>query len=77
AAHPAATLVQQAAAPAGATAPNVPREFLDLAATCLCHSEPQRLSLLYRLLWRITHGERAVLTNPADADVLRAMALAQ
>ncbi|HEL3813733.1 TPA: UdgX family uracil-DNA binding protein [Stenotrophomonas maltophilia] len=69
--------VQQAAAPAGATAPNVPRKFLDLAATCLCHSEPQRLSLLYRLLWRITHGERAVLTNPADADVLRAMALAQ
>jgi putative DNA modification/repair radical SAM protein len=33
--------------------------------------------LLYRLLWRITHGERSVLTNPADADVLRATALAQ
>ncbi|WP_164137460.1 UdgX family uracil-DNA binding protein [Stenotrophomonas maltophilia] len=69
--------VQQAPVPANAGAPSVPRDFLELAATCLCHSEPQRLSLLYRLLWRITHGERSVLTNPADADVLRATALAQ
>ncbi len=69
--------VQQAPVAAQASVPGVPREFLELADTCLCHSEPQRLSLLYRLLWRITHGERTVLTNPADADVLRAMTLAQ
>ena len=30
-----------------------------------------------RLLWRIAHGERSVLSNPADADVLRAMTMAQ
>ncbi|MCF7751447.1 UdgX family uracil-DNA binding protein [Bacillus subtilis subsp. subtilis] len=55
----------------------VPRDFLELAATCLCHREPQRLALLYRMLWRITRGERRLLTNPADPDVVRAMDLAQ
>ncbi|MEG2805239.1 UdgX family uracil-DNA binding protein [Stenotrophomonas sp.] len=64
-------------ADAPARVPAVPRDFLELAATCLCHGEPQRLALLYRMLWRITHGQRGLLTNPADPDVLRAMALAQ
>ncbi|WP_423179013.1 MULTISPECIES: UdgX family uracil-DNA binding protein [unclassified Stenotrophomonas] len=72
-----APAVQQAPMLAEAGAPNVPRDFLELAATCLCHRDPQRLALLYRLLWRITHDERSVLSNPADADVLRATALAQ
>ncbi len=63
--------------PAPGAQPGVPRDFLELAATVLCHRDPQRMALLYRLLWRITHGERAVLSNPTDADVLRAMALAQ
>ncbi len=72
-----APAVQQAPLPDGATVPNVPRDFVELAATCLCHRDPQRLPLLYRLLWRIAHGERTVLSNPADADVLRLMALAQ
>ncbi|WP_343649643.1 UdgX family uracil-DNA binding protein [Stenotrophomonas sp.] len=65
------------ASPAPGAQPGVPRDFLELAATVLCHREPHRMALLYRLLWRITHGERAVLSNPTDADVLRAMALAQ
>ena len=56
---------------------SVPRAFLELAETCLCHRDPQRMPLLYRMLWRIRHGERALLSNPADADVLRAMAMAQ
>ena len=60
-----------------AAALRVPRGFMDLAATVICHRDRQRLPLLYRLLWRITHGERDVLSNPADADVVRAMALAQ
>lgn len=72
-----APAVQRAPMLADASAPNVPRDFLELAATCLCHRDPQRLALLYRLLWRIVHGERSVLSNPADADVLRATALAQ
>ncbi|MGE6332045.1 UdgX family uracil-DNA binding protein [Stenotrophomonas sp. NPDC077659] len=72
-----APAVQGAPLPADASVPSVPRDFMELASTCLCHREPQRLALLYRLLWRIAHGERSVLSNPADADVLRAMALAQ
>jgi len=55
----------------------VSKVFVELAAICLCHRDPQRMSLLYRMLWRITHGERSLLSNPADADVLRAMALSQ
>ena len=66
-------------APAASTdaATYVSRAFVELAATCLCHSDPQRMSLLYRMLWRIAGGERALLSNPADVDVLRAMAMAQ
>ena len=60
-----------------ATTVAVPKDFVELAATCLCHRDPQRIPLLYRMLWRITHGERALLSNPADPDVIRAMALAQ
>jgi len=56
---------------------HVSKTFIELAATCLCHRDPQRMPLLYRMLWRITHGERSLLSNPADADVLRAMALSQ
>ncbi len=63
---------------ASAEAPiHVSKTFIELAATCLCHRDPQRMPLLYRMLWRITHGERSLLSNPADADVLRAMALSQ
>ncbi|HAL23858.1 MAG TPA: uracil-DNA glycosylase [Stenotrophomonas sp.] len=71
------TLPDATANPAQGAQPGVPRDFLELAATVLCHRDPQRMALLYRLLWRITHGERAVLSNPTDADVLRAMAMAQ
>jgi len=60
-----------------APGPRVSRDFLELAATVLCHSDAQRLPLLYRILWRIAHGERSVLSNPTDADVLRAHAMAQ
>ena len=52
-----APAVQQAPMLADAGAPNVPRDFLELAATCPCHRDPQRLAVLYRLLWRIAHGE--------------------
>src|SRR5690606_35700762 len=56
-------------ATAGARAPRVPREFLDLAALVIAHADPQRHALLYRLLWRIAHGERALLAMVTDDDV--------
>lgn len=55
----------------------VSKAFVELAATCLCHRDPQRLPLLYRMLWRIAHGERGLLATPTDPDVLGATALSQ
>lgn len=57
--------------------PTVSRAFLDLASTVMCHSSPQRLSLLYRLLWRQLEGERHLLANPTDADVVTVNVLAK
>lgn len=64
-------------APALHASPRVPRAFLDIAGTVLCHRDAQRHGLLYRLLWRITHGEPHVLATPTDADTRWAMQLAQ
>ena len=58
-------------------APRVSRAFLQLADTVICHGEPQRLALLYRLLWRTVHEGPGLLGNPVDADVRKAQALAQ
>jgi uracil-DNA glycosylase len=64
-----------AALPIPAKGPAVPAAFVDLAATVLAHRDPHRHALLYRLLWRITHGEKWLLANPLDPDVMRATAL--
>jgi len=48
---------------------SVPREFLSLADTVLAHADPRRHSVLYRLVWRITHGERHLLSIATDDDV--------
>ena len=64
-------------APPVMASPRVPRTFLELAASVLCHREPQRHALLYRLLWRIAHGEPQLLATPTDAGTRRAMQLAQ
>jgi DNA polymerase len=63
-------------APAG-RAPSVPREFLTLAETVLAHREPGRHALLYRLLWRLVHGEPGLLGDPLDPDVHAARVLAK
>jgi uracil-DNA glycosylase len=55
----------------------VPRAFIDLAAVVIRHRDATRFALLYRLLWRITHGEPELLRIPTDPDVLRAEAMAK
>jgi len=47
----------------------VPKAFIDCATRVACHSDPRRWRLLYRVLWRITHGEPALLRIVVDADV--------
>jgi probable DNA metabolism protein len=49
----------------------VPREFLRLASAVACHRAPSRWDDLYRVLWRLTHGEPSLLEVSTDADVHR------
>jgi DNA polymerase len=46
---------------------SVPRQFLDLAEQCICHADPARFSVLYRLLWRL-QSDSQLLQNSADPD---------
>lgn len=63
--------------PAGARcALSVPRAFLDLAQDVICHSDPGRFDLLYRMLLRL-QTERSLLALAADPQVHRTQALAK
>lgn len=55
-----------------ATPLKVSRRFVDLARFAASHSDSARFDLLYRLLWRISHGERELLANSVDPMVRRA-----
>ncbi|HEY0313237.1 MAG TPA: UdgX family uracil-DNA binding protein [Allosphingosinicella sp.] len=61
--------------PAGAPFP-VPRAFLSLAETAICHSDPERFALLYALLLRIRTTPKA-LEDEADPLVRRVEAMAK
>jgi len=52
------------AAPHSATPFSVPRPFLDLARSAICHSDPERFSLLYTLLLRLREEPRAMEDSP-------------
>ena len=47
----------------------VPRAFVDLARRVACHRDPQRWALLYRILFRLTHGEAHLLDIAVDPDI--------
>jgi probable DNA metabolism protein len=47
----------------------VPKPFLDLSRRVACHSSPDRWDLMYRALWRLTHGERHLLELATDPEV--------
>ena len=59
----------QQKSPPSTKTPNVPKAFLDLARTVACHRQTNRWELLYRTLWRLTHGERSLLQITTDDDV--------
>ena len=54
---------------------NVPAAFVELAERVLCHRDPDRHGLLYRVLWRIGAGERGLLERVTDRDVFRLQAM--
>ncbi|HEX8925340.1 MAG TPA: UdgX family uracil-DNA binding protein [Terriglobales bacterium] len=59
-------------APVASTAKvTVPRSFVELARIVSSHSDPARWHLLYSVLWRVTHGERNLLSVHIDDQVLR------
>ncbi|HEY4193318.1 MAG TPA: UdgX family uracil-DNA binding protein [Mesorhizobium sp.] len=49
---------------------NVPRAFVERAEAVACHRDPQRFSLLYRLLWRL-RAEPKLMEIASDADIRR------
>jgi DNA polymerase len=59
------------APPAAAETMRVPRAFLRLAAAVACHRDAQRWEDLYRVLWRLTHGDPRLLDVGTDPDVHR------
>ncbi len=70
---------QRTERPHPATSPqeafSVPAKFVRLARAAILHRDPARFALLYRLLWRLRR-DRDLLVAPDDADVARAVALA-
>ena len=52
-------------------APSVPREFVRLAEVVACHTSSDHWELLYRVLWRLTHGEQNLLRVTIDDDIHR------
>jgi DNA polymerase len=56
---------------------SVPRGFMDLAESVVCHRDSARFAVLYSLLWRITHGEQHLLEIVSDREVYRAETMAR
>lgn len=54
----------------------VPAAFVGLAEQVILNRAPDRLALLYRILWRLEHEPR-LIDNPADPDMARARDMAK
>jgi probable DNA metabolism protein len=67
---------QKAALKDATPALTVPRLFLDLAATAICHADPVRFGVLYRVLHRLQR-DRNLLDVATDGDVATLHALAK
>jgi uracil-DNA glycosylase len=61
----------EAAEPPPEARVKVPKQFIDLATRVACHRDPERWAFLYRVLWRLTHGEHQLLAITVDPDVHR------
>jgi DNA polymerase len=65
-------LGELASAPPGhgkaSTRLSVPRRFVEFATLAARHSSATRWGLLYRVLWRIVQGDRALIDNELDDD---------
>ena len=64
-------LLDDAPASSSARSPSVTREFIALAETVAQHTAADHWVILYRVLWRLTHGEPNLLKVAVDDDVHR------
>ncbi|WP_372622554.1 UdgX family uracil-DNA binding protein [Falsiroseomonas sp.] len=55
----------------------VPRAFVELAEIAIRHNDPERFALLYRVLWRLTHGEHDLMQVATDPDIVRLTTMAK
>jgi len=60
-------------APIDAAPVALPRALAKLIEAVVCHRDPERYALLYTMVWRVTHGERALLEVASDPLVHRLM----
>ena len=51
-------------------APRVPKAFLEIARLAACHRDSSRWDLLYRVLYRLTHGEPELLAVECEPDIV-------
>ena len=65
---------EEALPPDAGLSVTVPADFMPMAEAVICHSDPLRFSLLYRMLWRLRE-ERSLLKISSDTDVLHARKL--
>ena len=65
------TLPSEIASTNSKTTPKIPASFVERAEVAAENAAPDRFALLYRLLFRISHGERACHLDPLDRDAIR------
>jgi DNA polymerase len=53
------------------------KAMADLIATVVCHNHPERYALLYASVWRMAHGEKALLEIACDPLVHRLRGMAK
>jgi uracil-DNA glycosylase len=53
----------------------VPAAFMGIAETASCHRSGDQWALLYSILWRLTHGERHLLSIAADSELHRVQSM--
>src|SRR6476661_2160489 len=72
---PVTTAIVPGADDGGAAPFTVPRAFVSLASAVACHADSGRWDALYRILFRLTHGEPSLLAVVTDPDVYRVTAM--